>query len=740
MTKWFNTAKPLLSPKPSKPPDLPRLKKITRESGQAKNMAVITSEKKSQLLRRRVGIFLGFLTAFFFICLLQLFWSFLQGYCGGDKEWAKLFGENGKWVQSAADETGRHWQWTLQDQNDHFILKNHETNTSLKLGKRLDYSLVVEKEINEYSLSVKWSSSVSVTIARDDKFDRCINVNWRSSEPEEPSEFLDCFDLEGKHWFGGAELYKQEWPLEKASIDMMPYLPSDTILGIGRGKKVYGPVLERYWFTSTGMAILVNESVPLHVSVNSSGDRQLCLKADYQDYPSSQTPLHLSYKICVGDNAKDIHQFVMKQFFQHPTGIPDVRMMKEPIWSTWAQFGKGVTQDKIMGFVQKIKESGFSHSQIEIDDKYSTVYGEFDFDSSKFLDPKSMINSLHNDSFRVTIWVYPFANTDSKAFQEGMNYWVKGVDESVPGLLKWWNGIAATVDTTNIQAAEWYRNRLKTFLDAYNIDGLKFDAGELTYLPMGYHLHTLQNNSPDIYSMKYAEIAASFGKLIEVRVGHQTQNLPIFVRMLDRSSRWDENNGLHSVIPTTLTFGILGYPFVLPDMIGGNGFQLSVGESDDLAMHVERPDSELFVRWVQANAFLPAMQFSFAPWDIDNKTVNITRKTLQMREEMADYIVACAREATQSGAPIVRPLWWIAPSDPIAQEIYTEFMLGDQFLVAPVLTPMNENKGKHPVYLPRGKWKEEFASKKLIDVDSEGMWIEYNVTIEDLPYYSLVSK
>ena len=175
-------------------------------------------------------------------------------------------------------------------------------------------------------------------------------------------------------------------------------------------------------------------------------------------------------------------------------------------------------------------------------------------------------------------------------------------------------------------------------------------------------------------------------------------------------------------------------------MIGGNGFQLVVTENGNSSMPVGKPENELFIRWVQANAFLPAVQFSFAPWDIDNQTVNITRNVLQLRASMADYIVACAKEATQSGSPIIRPLWWVAPEDPIAQEIYTEFMLGDKYLVAPVLTPMDESNGKHLVYLPKGIWKEEFAFKRQIKVTSSGMWIDYTVTIEDLPYFSLVSE
>lgn len=59
--------------------------------------------------------------------------------------------------------------------------------------------------------------------------------------------------------------------------------------------------------------------------------------------------------------------------------------------------------------------------------------------------------------------------------------------------------------------------------------------------------------------------------------------------------------------------GLSGYPFILPDMIGGNAYG-------------EKPSKELFIRWVQVNALLPAMQFSLLPWDFDEE-VN-RKKTL----------------------------------------------------------------------------------------------------------------
>lgn len=88
--------------------------------------------------------------------------------------------------------------------------------------------------------------------------------------------------------------------------------------------------------------------------------------------------------------------------------------------------------------------------------------------------------------------------------------------------------------------------------------------------------------------------------------GWGAQDVAIFFRMLDKDSNWGYDNGLKTLVPTLLQFSLEGYPFVLPDMIGGNGYG-------------DHPDRELFVRWMQANVFMPAMQFSYTPWDYDQE-------------------------------------------------------------------------------------------------------------------------
>lgn len=45
-------------------------------------------------------------------------------------------------------------------------------------------------------------------------------------------------------------------------------------------------------------------------------------------------------------------------------------------------------------------------------------------------------------------------------------------------------------------------------------------------------------------------------------------------------------------------------------MVGGNGYQ-------------EQPDAELIVRWTQANTFMPALQFSYLPWEFNATGVSM---------------------------------------------------------------------------------------------------------------------
>ena len=145
--------------------------------------------------------------------------------------------------------------------------------------------------------------------------------------------------------------------------------------------------------------------------------------------------------------------------------------------------------------------------------------------------------------------------------------------------------------------------RLQDLRDAYGIHSYKFDAGESNLLPEATIPGNPFNINPTEISTIYAEVSYEMDTEVrsqEVRVAARTQHLPVFLRMMDKDSNWGWDNGMKTIIPHALTYSVLGYPFILPDMIGGNAYNTL-------------PEKELYIRWVQLNAFLPGFQFSIAP-------------------------------------------------------------------------------------------------------------------------------
>lgn len=585
-----------------------------------------------------------------------------------------------------------------------------------QLGKHLGERHMKRRPI-ENGFEYRWENGVVLVIKKDNN-DSCTSVSWRGIGATPPN---DCFSLNNSHWYGAGELYNQVWPLEKAVLNSVPFYPQDIIEEHYNNNPAIGPVLGRYFITSNGTAILVDQRSPLVVSIN--GEKLmnlLCLTVDVDKYPINTT-LELNYTLCQQENVKSVHQYMLARFFKKPAKGPDTRMMQQPVWSTWVKYHKGVNQSDVEQFIDEIIENKFSCSQIEIDDMYSTTYGDYNFDPVKFPNATDMIEKIHKSGCRVTAWVHPFANANSKAYDEGKakRYFVVGPDGETVEFLFWWNGIGAAVDFTNPAAYNWYLGRLKNFSKAYGIDSFKFDAGSVSYLPYRYQLND-SSLIPSNYSVAYATLASEINNMVEVRVGDNSQDLPVFVRFLDRDATWSGTMGLQSVVPTVLTFGILGYPFILPDMIGGNG----------------DPDKELFVRWLQLNAFLPAMQFSHAPWDFDTDAINIAHNMMKIREAIFPTLLEGVSNAVKTGEPIIRPLWWIAPNDTKALTNNQQFMVMDEYLVAPVTEPGASNM---TVYLPEGKWMEQFG-KMVVHTMNEGGSVFYNnVTLYDVFYFKNVS-
>ncbi|KAA0203921.1 hypothetical protein HAZT_HAZT003490 [Hyalella azteca] len=516
----------------------------------------------------------------------------------------------------------------------------------------------------------------------------CQEVSWVASGA---TELKDCVILKG-HWYGGGEQFTQPWPIEQKPRPETAYVTADMLQ---RSNQWYGGVTEAYWISSQGLAVYVSnlfyvivsthsiadfaklkvpDEVPLFLSlVDADADGvadEMCFSARHEvPFADRDSALILRYSVCSADDVRQVHEATLPKFYSFPSGIPDEKMMRDTVWTTWAEYKTEINDSRVLALAYNVIEKGYPYSQIEIDDNWETCYGNAEFNTDRFSDAKAMVDELHALGFRVTLWIHPFINDDCEAFAyaDARGYFVKAAD-GVTQLTSWWQGNSAgIVDFTNTEAVSWWTGRLRDIQATTGMDGFKFDAGETSWLPDVFTLNAPVEKWPNVYTTSYVDVVSSFGGLTEVRSGRHNQAAPIFFRMLDKNSNFQNLNGLKTLIPTLLHFGILGYPYVLPDMIGGNAYG-------------GQPSDELFVRWTQANSLMPVLQFSLLPWRFGS---------------------IAAQEATVSGAPINRPTWWLCPLDEACLIADQQYLLGDDIVVAPIT---EEGATEKEVVLPPGDW------------------------------------
>ncbi|GFO42265.1 E3 ubiquitin-protein ligase ubr3-like isoform x2 [Plakobranchus ocellatus] len=581
---------------------------------------------------------------------------------------------------------------------------------------------------------------------------------------------MDCYHLGDSHWYGGYESVNQLWPLRKAvpaaegviltseeeepvadgmDLPMGPYVSGD----FGMHKSEPGNVLERLFFSSSGVGIMIDKDSPLYLSFNQHYDGKICIAGLYDGahyFSQLGKPPVLEYTVCKARNVREIHSYMKRRFIEKPEGIPNIDLFKKPKWSTWSQFQKDVTQEKVMDFADKILTNGLPASQIEIDDDWTEHYGDLDFNPVKFPDPKKMVADLNEKGLNVSLWTHPFLSLRSKSFKEAVEsrFTVMSRGSTIPALTTWWDGdMAGLLDVTNPAAVLWYNKKLQRLQDLYKITSFKFDAGEAHFVPHS-HLTLRHMASSNEYSALWAELgynADPDSRRQEVRVGWGTQRLPIFVRLMDRSISFDRHGGLASVIPSVLTMSVLGYPFVLPDMIGGSptlvatdggplgsAAKAEINKENDMKAALHKRG--VYLRWLQACIFLPALQFSIGPWIYDQHVVELTRQLLAVREQYMPRILELAQESVTTGDPIIRPLWWVAPEDPEALVVSDEFLVGNDILVAPIVV---DGARKRDIYLPEGRWQDKLRGG---EVTGPINLKDYQVALEELSFFERIQE
>ena len=431
-----------------------------------------------------------------------------------------------------------------------------------------------------------------------------------------------------------------------------------------------------------------------------------------------------------GENLKDAFRGASAKYFP-PRGnfLPEV-FFKVPQYNTWMQHTYNPTQVGVLKYAEEIIENGFKPGILIIDEGWQREYGVWEFDKIKFPSPEEMLKKLHGMGFTVMLWIVPSVRPDGFEFVKRWgNYFDPEHSDEVffrneagkVVLSRWWNGYSASFDMTKPYDRKILKNQLDALV-AMGVDGFKFDGGRVEH-----YTDREAINGPVDKSKTAAErnIAWNeFGTQYEFHEFKDTYmggGIRSIQRTSDRFHSWD-NFGLNTLIPNAIMQGIIGHPFICPDMIGGGSW---------IHRDLRRPiDEELFVRMAQCSALFPMMQFSWAPWEaVSKEALAHIKAAHDLHIEFAPVILKLVNDAYETGEPIIRSLAYNFP-DCGYEYVNDQFMLGEEILAAPVV---KKGEAFKKVHLPKGKWRYSDGTV----YEGAGV-LTLPVDISSIPYFTKV--
>ncbi len=429
-----------------------------------------------------------------------------------------------------------------------------------------------------------------------------------------------------------------------------------------------------------------------------------------------------------GNSLREGYLGAMNAYFKPCGNYPEKEFFRVPQYNTWMQLVYEQTQEGVMEYAKGLIENGYKPGIIMIDEGWQRNYGDWAFNKERFPQPKKMVDELHKMGFKVMLWLVPYVNPDGKDFvmhaykfrnpNLDCEYFLR-TKSGLPAIVRWWNGYSLILDMTKECDRRYLSKQLDVLMQDYGIDGFKFDGGNISsYAQKAYgDLEINADKTACERNVAWNEFGAKYA-YHEYKDTFKGGGKRTIQRTIDRNHSWD-NEGINTLVPNAIMQGILGHPFICPDMIGGG--EWTIKESQ------QKVDQELFVRMSQCSALFPMMQFSWAPWQaVDKEHAKLIKDAHDLHLQYGETILKLVDDAVKTGEPILRSLEYNYPHCGY-ENINDTFMLGEQILVAPIVV---KGQTQRKVVLPKGEWKG-FDGK----IYHGNQTISLAVTLSTLPFF-----
>ncbi|PIM72576.1 alpha-xylosidase [Streptomyces sp. JV178] len=437
-----------------------------------------------------------------------------------------------------------------------------------------------------------------------------------------------------------------------------------------------------FHLTNRGYGVLVNH--PGRVSYEIGSETVGQVQFSVEDHA-------LEYFVVHGPTPKEV-----LERYTALTGRPAL----PPAWALGLWLSTSFTTDydeaTVNGFIDGMAERGIPLSVFHFDCFWMRGHQwcDFDWDPETFPDPAGMLARLKERGLRVSAWINPYIAQKSPLFEEGMRagHLVRRPDGTVWQWDLWQPGMAL-VDFTNPAARDWYTGKLRTLLHQ-GVDCFKTDFGERIPTDVVWHDGSDPERMHNYYTQLYNQ--AVFELLRQERGEDEAL---VFARSATVGGQqypvhWGGDceshfNAMAESLRGGLSLGLSGFGFWSHDIGGFEG----------------TPTPAVFKRWVQfgllsSHSRLHGSKSYRVPWDYGEEAVEVTRAFTLLKHRLAPYLQQAARQAHTTGVPVMRAMVLEFPDDPTAAFLDRQYMLGDDLLVAPVLT----DDGTVEYYVPEGTW------------------------------------
>lgn len=357
---------------------------------------------------------------------------------------------------------------------------------------------------------------------------------------------------------------------------------------------------------------------------------------------------------------------------------------------------------------------------IWMDIDYMDGYRCFTFDAADFPDPKGLNDWLLTNGFHNVWMIDPGIKKETGYFvyDQGTaaDAWTQRADKAITFEGEVWPGVCVFPDFTNGDVRTWWSGLYGDFM-ANGISGVWNDMNEpavfntptKTMPESNWHRADDELGGPDTHS-RYHNV---YGMLMveATRDGVMAANPDKRPFVLSRANfmgghryaaTWTGDNSadwyhLDISIPMTLNLGLSGQPFTGPDIGGfaGNG------------------EPELFARWIGFGALFPFSRGHTAkgnidkePWAFGPEVEATARRALERRYRLIPHLYTLFREASLTGMPIARPVFFADPTDQALRSEDDMFLLGDGLLVVAQIQPARDRLVAMPGPIDGVAWRQ----------------------------------